>query len=90
MARLILEFGALAPSLTEQLAEQGVPFDAEECAKWDRWHDALNTLAIGGPVTHAERRKIQERMIKTIKQSLQRHLDDLVEAETAASGVVGA
>ena len=79
MAQFQLRFGAFAPSLTEQLTEQGVPFDPEECEKWDRWHDALNLLAIGGPVTSGERQKIQERMFKRIRKALQQHIDSLAE-----------
>lgn len=84
MAQFTLHFGALAPPLSEQLTEQDVPFDAKECELWDRWHDALNLLAINGPVTYGERQKIQGRMFKRITQSLQRHIDSLAEAEAAA------
>ena len=79
-----LRMGALAPSFSDQLTQQGVPFDARECEKWDRWHDALNTLAIGGPVTDGERQKIQQRLFKTIHKSLQRHIDSLAEKAQAA------
>ena len=84
MAQFNLRFGALALPLSEQLTKQGVPFDAKECELWERWHDALNLLAINGPVTHGERQKIQERMFKRITRSLQAHIDDLAEAEAAA------
>ena len=83
MAAFSLSFGAFAPPFSEQLTEQGVPFDGEECEKWERWHDALNLLAIGGPMTHGERQKIQERMFKTIRKSLQKHIDSLAEASAA-------
>ena len=80
-----IEFGALAPPLSEQLAEQGVPFDAQECARWERWHDALYQLAIKGPVTRGERQRIEDRMHKMIKRSLQQHLDSLVEPAASHS-----
>lgn len=84
MAGISLHMGALAPSFAEQLTEQGVPFDPKECELWDRWHDALNLLAISGPVTHGERQKIQQRMFKTIHKALQRHIDGLAEEAQAA------
>ena len=84
MAQFSLSFGALALPLSEQLTKQGVPFDAKECDLWERWHDALNLLAVNGPVTHGERQKIQERMFKRIRQSLQAHIDSLAEVEAVA------
>lgn len=79
-----LRMGALAPSFAEQLTEQGVPFDVKECGRWDGWHESLNMLSINGPVTHGERQKIQQRMFKMIRKSLQAHIDSLSEEAKVA------
>ena len=61
-----LRFGALSPSLQEQLDEQGIAYDPEQVAQWEDWASAIVSMTIWGIITMAEKQRIQKRLFKRI------------------------
>lgn len=79
-----LRIGALSPPITDQLDEQGIPYDAEEAARWEQWAAAIVGMSIHGIVTSSERQRINKRLCKRIEAQLEQHARTLrVEASNA-------
>lgn len=74
MAELRIGFGALDPSIREQLIEQGFPLP-EDIDHVDRDVEALNRLRIRKVFTGAEARKGEERIFKKLKRWLSSELE---------------
>lgn len=68
--RLELEFGALAPRLSKQLAGRGLQSDAVE--HWQKDADAICRLGIRGFIPDAAKRRAYQRLVNEIAKSLSR------------------
>lgn len=68
-AALAIEFGALAPPLSEQLAALGI--DDETIEHWQRDADAISRLSIRDVLTTREARVARERLWKRMRRVIQ-------------------
>ena len=65
-----MRFGALSPSISEQLKAQNVEFDPEACALWEKASDAISLLAVHGFLTNRERHAANKRLFTRIRKAL--------------------
>lgn len=64
--RVEIHVGALVPSISEQLAEQGLRLPHDDAKNYQGWADALVRLSIAGLVTERERSKVGQRIVKAL------------------------
>ena len=64
---LSLSFGALSPALGKQLREQGLtPHRGQLVDEWQRYADAITTLAIQQLIVDGETTRARHRLLKRI------------------------
>lgn len=64
--KLLLEFGAMAPDISQQLAYQGLTAKARAIAHWQKDADAITRLSVRGMLSDSEKSKARRRLLKTI------------------------
>lgn len=67
---LSLNFGALAPALSDQVAEQGYSLPADEAGRFQKNHTAIVRLHIHGLLTDSEALKARRRLMKQVIAAL--------------------
>jgi hypothetical protein len=67
-----IEFGALAPRISEQLEQQGLVIDALTVAQLQRFADDTQRLHQGHLITDRERSIIEQRLAKAIGKQARR------------------
>lgn len=70
MAKIGLQFGALAPPLDEQLVEQGIAAGVRNLRQLQQDADAVSRLAVRQILTEAEADKARQRIIKRVGKLL--------------------
>jgi hypothetical protein len=63
---LELVFGALAPTLAEQLTEQGLKFDHDKIGRLDRNARGITYCVIDGVMTDSEAKRCRQRIIRRV------------------------
>lgn len=79
-ARLTLAFGALAPPIRDQLAEQGFALPRIKLAAIEQHAKGITWLSIAGLLTEAETRRARQRLIKRVRDEVR------IARERAAEG----
>lgn len=73
MTQLSILFGALAPSLVEQLKEQGLQFKKNaDATKWQKAFDSYIYLKIYDFYTETEKRRFCKKFVKRISKQVER------------------
>ncbi len=67
---ITIQMGALSPSITTQLAEQGVDIDPSKPESWDRQADAITRLMFADILTPSQVQKARQRLMKNISKEL--------------------
>lgn len=66
-----IQMGALAPSITQQLADQGVDIAPSRSQAWDSQADAITRLMFADILTPSQVEKARQRLMKHIGEMLQ-------------------
>lgn len=64
--KLEISFGAMADTLTKQLARYTITGKRARIAKWQREADAITQLSISGLLRDPEKTRARERLMRTI------------------------
>lgn len=65
-----IQMGALAPSITQQLADQGVDIAPSRSEAWDNQADAITRLMFADILTPSQVEKARQRLMKHIGEML--------------------
>ena len=65
-----LQLGALAPSITSQLTDQGLSIKASEAILWQRLDHAITLLKVHGLLTDAQASAARKKMLKGIGKAV--------------------
>lgn len=66
-----IQMGALAPSITQQLADQDVDIAPSRSEAWDNQADAITRLMFADILTPSQVEKARQRLMKHIGEMLQ-------------------
>lgn len=69
-AQFGLTFGALCPSIAEQLQEQGLTLDSKKATAFQKDMEYIVWLSIRGLLTSTERNRAEKRLFKEITRVL--------------------
>lgn len=65
-----IRFGAMAPSIKEQIKEQGFKIDPTDCAHLQKDAEAITRLRIRGLLTDSACKSAHDKLFKKITSSL--------------------
>lgn len=65
-----IHFGALAPSVSEQLAAQGLTANQKDLKQWDLDADAITRLYLRDLLTDSQKQAAQKKLFNRIKKSV--------------------
>ena len=71
MTTISVRFGAMAPTIAEQIPQ----LKRADAKKFQAWSDAVSTCAIVGLITWAERKRAYDRLLVHIKHALENKKD---------------
>lgn len=65
-----IHFGALSPSVWEQLSEQGFTADEKDLKHWDQDAQAITRLHLRGMLTDSQKQAAQKKLFNRIKKGV--------------------
>jgi hypothetical protein len=70
MNTLKLRFGAMSPTIKQQLKEQGYKMDATDCVHFQKDAEAITRLRIRGMLNDSQCKSAHDKLFKNITKSL--------------------